>query len=231
LGAVIAQDTTQPADTPPKVRELLDLLADPAVRDWLNQQQATQIIPTPVAASLEIAPSAYLAKRLAAIRQHLHGLAVALATVPADFERAGIGAEWLYYWAAAGLEKWIIELPLDTAGQRLRAVAIRLGYGIAMVTAFTIGSIGAFLVFDWPPLLREIVLGYLLAFLILRVTLIFGRFLLAPGGERFRIIPMSTPAAWYWFRRFGFFVGWFDHHHGPHCGPAEYFSRASCSYC
>jgi small-conductance mechanosensitive channel len=93
-------------------------------------------------------------------------------------------------------------------GQRLRAVAIRLGYGIGMVTAFTIGSVGAFLVFAWPPLLREVVLGYLLAFLILRVTLVLCRFLLAPGGERFRIVPMSTPAAWFWFRRIGFFVGW-----------------------
>jgi small-conductance mechanosensitive channel len=124
------------------------------------------------------------------------------------FVALGFGAEWLYYWAAAGLEKWIVSLPLDTVNQRLRAVAVRLGYGIAMVTAFTIGSVGAFLVFDWPPLLHEIVLGYLLAFLILRVTLVFGRFLLAPGGERFRIVPMSTPAAWFWVRRIGFFVGW-----------------------
>jgi small-conductance mechanosensitive channel len=234
-GAALAQSTTLPADAPPKVRELLDLLADPAVRDWLSQQQqAAQTEAAPKPAAPQTTPSGHLANRLAEIRQHLHALAAALPALPAEFERAwiilslefqeqglftvlllilafvalGFGAEWLYYWAAAGLEKWIIALPLDTVSQRLRAVAVRLGYGIAMVTAFTIGSVGAFLVFDWPPLLREVVLGYLLAFLILRVTLVLARFLLAPGGERFRIIPMSTPAAWFWVRRIGFFVGW-----------------------
>ena len=86
----------------------------------------------------------------------------------------------------------IIALPLATVGERLRAVAVRLAYGTGMVVAFAIGSVGAFLVFSWPPLLREIVLGYLFAFLIVRLTLVLGRFLFAPGGERFRIVPMST---------------------------------------
>lgn len=233
-GAALAQGAAQPADTPPQVRELLDLLADPAVRDWLAKQQAAQAAATPSPAGPEMTPSGHLASRLTAIRQHLRALAAALPTVPAEFERAGIilslefqerglftvlllilafvalgfGAEWLYYWAAAGVEKWILALPLDTVNQRLRAVAIRLGYGIGMVAAFAVGSIGAFLVFAWPPLLREIVLGYLLAFLALRMTLVLCRFLMAPGGERFRIIPMSTPAAWFWVRRIAFFVGW-----------------------
>jgi small-conductance mechanosensitive channel len=233
--AVLGQGTTQSADAPPQVRELLKLLDDPAVRDWLERQRAGAAeAPAAPAAAPAATPSGHFAGRVAAIRQHLHGLAAALPTLPAEFERAGIilslefqeqgivtvlllilafaalgyGAEWLYYWAAAGIEKWIVTLPLDTVGQRLRAVAVRLGYGIGMVAAFAIGSVGAFLVFDWPPLLREIVLGYLLAFLILRVTLVLGRFLLAPGGERFRIIPVSTPAAWFWFRRIGFFIGW-----------------------
>src|SRR5262245_16218346 len=191
----LAQDApTAEKDTPPQVRQLLHLLADPAVRDWLNAQQAAKTAAAPAPAGPEMTPSGHLATRLAAIRQHLHGLAAALPTLPAEFERAGIipslefqeqglftvlllilafvalgfGAEWLYYWAAGGLEKWIIALPLDTVSQRLRAVAVRLGYGIGMVITFAIGSVGAFLLFDWPPLLREIVLGYLLAFLILR---------------------------------------------------------------
>src|SRR5262249_25003193 len=92
---------------------------------------------------------------------------------------------------------------------RLRAVLVRLAYGTGMVTAFAIGSIGLFLALDWPPLLREIVLGYLLAFLVLRFGLIATRFVLAPGGERFRILPMSTEAARFWHRRIGIGLGWF----------------------
>jgi hypothetical protein len=71
----------------------------------------------------------------------------------------------------------------------------RLAFTVGQLTVFAIGSIGAFLVFDWPPLLREIVLGYLLAFLALRIALVVGRFVLAPpdklfrDNERFRILP------------------------------------------
>jgi len=221
-------------DAPPQVRELLDLLADPAVRDWLQKQHAAQAAPPAAPAGPEMTPSGELANRLEAIRQHLRMLAAALPTLPDEFERAGIilslefeenglgsvlllilafvalgfGAEWLFYWAAAGVEKWIIGLPLNTVGERLRAVAIRLAYATGMVAAFTVGSVGAFLVFAWPPLLREIVLGYLFAFLIVRLTLVLGRFLFAPGGERFRIVPMSTEAAWFWVRRLALFAGW-----------------------
>jgi len=233
-GVVAAQEAAQPAEPPPQVRELLELLADPAVRAWIEEQQAAQTAVAPAPPGPAMSPSGHFADRLAAIRQHLHGLAAALPTIPAEFKRAGIilslefqeqglvtvlllilafiglgfGAEWLYYWVAAGIEKWIVALPLDTVSQRLRAVAIRLAYGIGMVAAFAVGSIGAFLVFAWPPLLREIVLGYLLAFLALRITLVLGRFLLAPGGERFRIVPMSTPAARFWLRRIALFIGW-----------------------
>jgi small-conductance mechanosensitive channel len=235
VAPAVAQDAP-PAqkETPPQVRELLDLLADPAVRDWLTQQRAAQTAAAPVPAGPEVTPSGYLASRLANIRQHLHALVAALPTLPAEFERAGIilslefeeqglfgilllivgfvalgfGVEWLFRWLTRGLQNWIVHVPLDTVGQRLRAVAIRLGFGLGLVATFAVGSVGAFLVFDWPPLLREIVLGYLLAFLITRLVLVLGRFLLAPGGERFRIVPMSTPAAWFWYRRIALFVGW-----------------------
>ena len=67
--------------------------------------------------------------------------------------------------------------------------------------AFALGSIGAFLPFEWPPLLRNIVLGYLVAFLFLRLSLVIGRFLLSPEVERFRIIPVTTPQARFWYLR------------------------------
>jgi small-conductance mechanosensitive channel len=235
---LVAQDASAAAEgeSQAKIDALLQLLGDPAVQDWLDQQRSG-IAPMPAAesgASDLASPGSYLSGRLDAIRQHVRNLAAALPTLPREFERAGsvlrleleehgpirilllvlgfvalgFGAEWLFYWAAAGVETWIVALPLATVGERLRAVAIRLAYGIGMVAAFALGSVGAFLAFDWPPLLREIVLGYLLAFLALRITLVVGRFLLAPGGERFRIVPMGTGAAWHWHRRIAVFVGW-----------------------
>jgi small-conductance mechanosensitive channel len=78
-----------------------------------------------------------------------------------------------------------------------------------MVVAFALGSVGPFLALDWPPLLREMLFGLLIAFLVLRVAIVVGRFLLAPRYERFRIIPMDTVAARFWYRRLVMFVGWF----------------------
>jgi hypothetical protein len=59
------------------------------------------------------------------------------------------------------------------------------------------------------------VLAYLVAALITRLAIMFGRVLLAPASEgagdpqRYRVIPMSTEVARFWFRRLALFVGYF----------------------
>ena len=232
-GAATAQPAAEP---PPQVRELLRLLEDPTVRDWLDRQRAGESTSREaIPAETETTISALLATRIAAIRGHLASLAAAIPTLPDELRRVGgilsrelqdygiagvllllvafvalgFGAEWLFWRATAGTRRRINDLHLETVGDRLHAVAMRLVLGLGQVTAFAIGSVGAFLAFPWPPLLRQIGLGYLVAFLALRVTLALGRFLLAPKGERFRIVPMRNEAAWFWFRRIGVLVGWF----------------------
>ncbi len=39
--------------------------------------------------------------------------------------------------------------------ERLRAVGLRTAYGLGLLLAFALGSVGAFLLFDWPPLLKR----------------------------------------------------------------------------
>jgi small-conductance mechanosensitive channel len=238
--SALAQDATPAAAPPAKVQELLQLLDDPSVREWLSQHQTGTAAQQPAAptaepaAAAEMGPSNYFANRVAAMRAHISALVAALPKLPAEFERAGIilslefqergllrilvliavfvalgfGAERLYHWIGKGAYNYIISLKLDTVAQRLRAVAIRLAYGLGMVSSFAIGSVGGFLALDWPPLLREIVLGYLLAFLAVQLTLVAARFLLAPGADRFRILPMSTEAARFWTLRTAVFIGW-----------------------
>ncbi|MGQ0674757.1 MAG: mechanosensitive ion channel domain-containing protein [Rhodospirillales bacterium] len=223
-------------ETPVQVRALLNLLSDPAVRDWLDRQQAQRKAPAaPEPVAQDATASGYLAERLSMIRKHFGDLIVTAPKLPGEladavnilmleFEESGLvrmlllialfvglgfGAERLYQWIARGVEKWIVALPLDTVADRLRAVGVRLGYGTAMVVVFAIGSLGAFLALEWPPLVRDILLGYLLAFLALRFTMVASRFLMAPAGERFRIVPMSTETAWFWHKRLGLLVGWF----------------------
>jgi small-conductance mechanosensitive channel len=228
--------------TPPKVHELLDILTDPAVQTWLARQRAGAAANTePAPASEEGTVAGHFAGRVAAIREHMAALAAAAPQLPAEFERAGatlfaelqdrglievslllvgfvalgFGAEWLLWRATAGFRRHIAELPLVTAVDRLQVAVGRLALAAGHVIVFALGSVGAFLAFDWPPIFRDVILGYLLAFLALRLTLVLGRFLLAPGGpeladvDHIRIVPMSKEAARFWYQRIGLAVGWF----------------------
>jgi small-conductance mechanosensitive channel len=218
-----------PADTPAQVRQLLDLLRDPAVRAWLERERA---LGEPAAAAAPASDP--VTGQLDAIRNQIAGLGAAVPRLPIElghiaetslaqvrergilpvlvilvgFLALGGGLEWLYWRLSRRNIRWLIGQPLDSVSNRLMAVAVRLGFGIGAICCFALGSVGAFLAFDWPPLLRLIVLNYLLALLALRMSVVLGRFLLAPGGERFRIVPMDTARAWFWHRRLTVLVGW-----------------------
>jgi small-conductance mechanosensitive channel len=227
-----------PAAPPQQVQDLMRLLNDPVVRDWIAAQPAVSPAAVPAETGTEsgmaMNPGGVIDRRLGEIRSHLVALADVAPRLPDEFATArsrlmveledrglwrvllliaiflgtGFLVERLLRRLLRGVERWIIAISLETVGDRLRAAAIRLAFAVSMVLAFGIGSVGAFLLFDWPPFLREIVLAYLLAILILRMVLAFSRFALAPGGERFRLLPLDTPAAWYWYRRIGVATGW-----------------------
>ncbi|WP_374651727.1 mechanosensitive ion channel family protein [Dongia sp.] len=232
---VFAQSRDLPqVNMPAQVQELLRLLDDPAIRDWVAAQRDTAVPDAAKPVTEEMSPSSYVDTRLAQIRRHIAGLIATVPNLPAEFARAcdilmvefesrgllqigslilgflalGFLLEWLFRRATLNLQRWIVGVPLETVGERLRAAGIRICFGLGLVSAFAIGSVGAFLVFTWPPLLREIVLGYLSAFLALRIALVVGRFTLAPGGDRFRLVPMNTRAAWFWYRRIALAIGW-----------------------
>ena len=77
-GMALAQETAPAAEPPAKVQELLQLLDDPAVRDWLAQHRAAATPPPAPAAETAAAPSSYFAGRVAAIRAHVTALGAAL---------------------------------------------------------------------------------------------------------------------------------------------------------
>ncbi len=185
--------------------------------------------------------SEMMAVRTEGLREHLASLAAAAPHLPAEFRNAaerllaelrgrrlvgvlilvlgfvalGAGTEWVFRRVTASPQRRIAALPIETASERMRAIGLRLAFGLSEVAIFGLGSIGAFLAFDWPPLLRQVVLTYLVAAVVLRLALVLGRFLLAPEGggeldrERYRVVPLSADAARYWYRRLALFVGWF----------------------
>jgi small-conductance mechanosensitive channel len=232
------------AEPPPKVRELLELIGDPQVRAWLDQQK--EALPAKPDADQGPSPHAdmvglsELLARFGQVRTHFNNLEAAIPNVPEEVELAidnfaveferqdrwrvvrlfalfaglGYGAQWLFRWSVNHFRRRLEVMSLDTVGQRLAAVLVRFVFSVGMVVSFAVGSIGAFLAFDWPDLLKGIVLGYLIAFLAVRFAVSVGHFLLAPGTksfkniERFRIVPISTDMAKFWYRRIVFLVAW-----------------------
>ena len=221
--------------TPPQIQQLLTLLADPKVETWLKQQNEAKAAAASMRDKKAKSVSHALDSRLGAIREHIVAVADTIPDVPNQFERGaarvsaelgehgrakvllllavfvglGTGVEWLFGKATERSRRHLDALPLQTVASRVHLVAIRFAFAVGMVVAFALGSVGPFLALDWPPLLREMLFGLLIAFLAVRIAIVIGRFLLAPRHERFRIIPMSAVAARFWYRRLVMFVGWF----------------------
>jgi small-conductance mechanosensitive channel len=221
---------SEAAETPLKVHDFLVLLADPSVQKWLEKQDLSAAAPAHAKENESV--SHYFVSRVGAVREHIIALAAALPDLPSAFERVvdrlqaevprrgtvvllvlvfaglGFGVEWLFRKATQKTRRRLDGLPMETVNDRLRLIAVRFAFAFGIVAAFAIGSVGPFLVLDWPPLLGEMVLGYLVAFLVTRIAVVVGNFLLAPDAERFRIIPTDTVGARFWCRRITAFVGW-----------------------
>ncbi|WP_051248911.1 mechanosensitive ion channel domain-containing protein [Inquilinus limosus] len=206
LQAQVAAPAVAPAESGPGVA--------PALGSGMQQSMAGGIEATRGFLRSLIAAAPTLPAELAAAWRTLtaqlmeQGLAWTVLSL-AVFIGLGFGAEQLYWRLSTRFRQRLIGTQLDTLRGRLRAVWLRTIYGLGLIFVFALGSIGAFLLFDWPPLLQEIVLSYLLLVLIVRVMLVAGRIILAPGAERFRLVPMATRTARFWFIWSAILVGWF----------------------
>ena len=224
------------ANLPPaKVRELVDLLDDPTVRDWLARQRETRPAPPAPAPDRTSRTMADMTAPAMAIRRHVM---TSLAAVPTALPELGrtlgalrqeiadrglwsaillvgmfVGLGWLLervYWrATAHFRRRLIAMELDTVEKRLGAVGRRLLFGLGWAASFALGSLGAFLLFDWPPLLHALISRLLLVMVAAWLTTVMLRFLLAPGAERFRILPMPTRSAQHWYLWLAVAVVWY----------------------
>src|SRR5262249_38271878 len=138
-----------PAETPPQIQLFLDLLSDPEVRAWLEQQRHGKAAAAP--APTEPAPmmsSQQFATGIDMIRDHLSDLIAAIPKLPDELQRVwiilllefqedgllrvvaliaffvalGYSAEWLYRFAMRAVPEWLDRLPLETIAARVRAL-------------------------------------------------------------------------------------------------------------
>jgi len=176
-GAVAATPQKGKASTsgeasPKQIQELTTLLADPKVRNWLEEQAKAEAASE--RAATEEPVSQVLDSRLAAIREHIVALAGTVPDLPnqyfqgrarvtadlgehgrtkallllAVFVGLGTAVEWLFRKATQRSRAHLDALPLDTVGGRLHVVALRFAFAVGLVVAFALGSIGPFLARD-----------------------------------------------------------------------------------
>lgn len=220
-----------------KVQQFLELVEDPQVRAWFLSTKPATAIPA-VVADKPVSYAGFATTFRAQVSRLVDGLqsfpaetrkaaAVLQAELDAShsarpiffvlaFVAAGLAAQWLFWWLSRGWRAWIASLQVMTPRDKLVAVSVRLLWAICYVLAFALGSIGFFLAFEWPPLVREIVVGLLFAVVIFRLARVTFDFLLASSGsaglanaERFRVVPVADQAAAHWTKRLGFLVGWY----------------------
>ncbi|WP_274630719.1 mechanosensitive ion channel family protein [Arvimicrobium flavum] len=164
------------------------------------------------------------------IRSHLSALLAAIPRVPEEFSRAmtiarsdvnsgrpglvlailiglilfGYAAEYVVRWALA--DRSIGGRSAEGTSTLQRGVFTEL----PSLLVFAIASAGLFLVFEWPPLLRKIVLTLLAAFILFRLVMAVTRVVVAESrpvadGAEVAHIPAGGDA--FWHSRIGLFAG------------------------
>jgi small-conductance mechanosensitive channel len=175
-----------------------------------------------------------MSERLGSIRQHLLELGSAVAGIPDEFAIArerfqaevdqfgvlqmlllgggfiGLGfvIQRIYRRMVRPVHRWLVRgVALNSVGERIRVATVRFSLGVGLILSYAIGSVGAFLVFAWPILIKEVVLGILVASLLSQLARALCLFLLSPpaksrpSAESYRIVPLTNEAALFWNRR------------------------------
>lgn len=237
-----AQQTLPAAPPPAKVQELIKLLDDPDIRAWLQKTSEPAVVDAAPTTVEQISRwEALIRDRFASLfaaAQRLGTETANAATVLIEKVNQGrrgkvigiiallIGlgyaAEWLFrrlIFGARDQSGW----RMARAGPVTSLLASFLGEAMSLLV-FTLASAGVFLAFEWPPLLRQIVLTYLLAFIVFRVFSAIvhvlsgvltddvdiegnaGTLAAAPSGG---LIRLSDEGTNFWIRRLKLFGGYF----------------------
>ena len=219
--------TTQPS--PNDVRELLRLLGDEGVQNWLRESAEENEAGGHSEESISIREQfqgglAHVRERVAALGAAARGLPDAPANLSALFSErlrksdmirnltfvviflfVGAGLEWLYrQYTSATLQRITLHGHMAPMN-RIKAAASRAAIIMFGLLVFAIGSIGVFLSFDWLPLIETTVTELLMAVLMVRILRTVSLFFLAPNVPELRLVPLSNQMAKY-FHRSGLWI-------------------------
>ncbi|MEI9405806.1 mechanosensitive ion channel family protein [Mesorhizobium argentiipisi] len=123
----------------------------------------------------------------------------------AMFIAAGVALTWATYRLTRPFRLWIIAQPKDTPIGRAKKIGGRTLYSSLLIVSFALGSAGAFMLFDWPMLIREIVLTFLMAAVVTAGVRMYLAAMLVPSfmkvenAVEVRALPITNETADHWF--------------------------------
>ncbi|MHC2361477.1 mechanosensitive ion channel family protein [Rhizobium leguminosarum] len=226
LASANPASAAEPTNSSAPIRVIIELPNDDSGRALVGRivpgnQEPVQ----PVAVSQEAAPTS-IATSLQDLRQRLLTLVDAVPTLPGQIQSAirvfqtddriepvglilavilfvagGFVAQRLAWWSGRGLLHFVLNAPADTVRQRIKLHAARLSMGLLALVGYLIGSLGAFILFPWPAVFRDIALILLSAALMVRLGVLVGRIVIAPGARlpHMRLLTLVTSLAWFWY--------------------------------
>ncbi|RWX20063.1 mechanosensitive ion channel family protein [Rhizobium hidalgonense] len=216
----------EPTNSSAPIRVIIELPNDDSGRALVNRIVPGSQEPVLPAAVPQGAPPPSIATSLQDLRQRLLVLLNAVPTLPGQIQAAvrvfqtdnhidpvglilavilfiagGFVAQRLAWWSGRGLLHFVLTAPADTVRQRIKLHAGRLSMGVLALIGYLIGSLGAFILFPWPAVFRDVALILLSAALMVRLGVLIGRIVIAPGGRlpHMRLLTLVTSLAWFWY--------------------------------
>ena len=214
------ESASQAKPSPNDIRELMRLLADPAMRNWLAQNASDQ----PQSEPEYSAPydfRAELALATSSVHQRLGDLSTLWTDIPSAFGFLsdeirsqlphheilrsliyclvflfiGAALEWLYHqYSKYQLMQVEFAVP-HSFSAKVRLVLSRATISAGALMFFAAGGIGGFLLFEWPQVIRVIVLDFLVAVLLFRLIYSMSELILARRLPNLRMAPFTTKLA------------------------------------
>tara|TARA_R110002126_G_scaffold291724_1_gene455910 strand:+ start:16995 stop:18017 length:1023 start_codon:yes stop_codon:yes gene_type:complete len=208
--------------SPNDVRELLRLLSDQSVIDWLKSESAaTAATGSDETGATTIGLQQEFSHRVDQIRARLSDLAVSWRNLPATpsflaeawqaqmsvdqtlrsityvliFLVVGSGLEWLYRQYTQNLLLGLEMRRQSSLWGKFQAAVKRALLIFGGLLIFAVGAIGAFLSFDWPEFIDNLVLNLLLIVISVRCASTLSMFLLAPRVTALRLVPLPGAIA------------------------------------
>lgn len=207
--------------SPNDLRELMRLLSDERVQNWLSKSAEAEGVTASDPKNVSFRDQ--LVVGLAEVRVRMAALGQAWILLPetpemlADrwqsemklhrkirsltflviFLFVGAGLEWLYRQYTTIPLMRLAMLSHSAPTKRLMAAGARAAITAVGLLLFAFGSVGAFLSFDWPPLIETVILNLLMVIIVVRVIRALTRFVLAPRVPDLRLVPVSNKIAKY----------------------------------